>query len=167
MGTPRTVGRQISGEFLRAQVEAGASAVQLFDSWAGSLAEATYRAHVLEFSSRVFTHLDGLDVPRIHFGVGTGHMLHAIHEAGATTVGLDHRTPIPTAIATLPAGTALQGNLDPALLFSSEKARLAEAARIVREGRAAAGHVVNLGHGVPPDTDPQVLTDLVAFIHEQ
>ncbi|MCG7443985.1 uroporphyrinogen decarboxylase [Dermabacter vaginalis] len=157
----------ISGEFLRAQVEAGASAVQLFDSWAGSLAEATYRAHVLPFSRTALDYVRDLDVPRIHFGVGTGHMLKTIHEAGATTVGLDHRTPIPTAIETLPAGTAVQGNLDPALLFSSEEARFAEAARIVREGRTAAGHVVNLGHGVPPDTDPQVLTDLVAFIHEQ
>lgn len=157
----------ISGEFLRAQVEAGASAVQLFDSWAGSLSEATYRTHVLPFSTRTFTYVQDFDVPRTHFGVGTGHMLKAIHEAGATTVGLDHRTPIPTAVETLPAGTGLQGNLDPALLFSSEKARFTEAERIVREGRAAAGHVVNLGHGVPPQTDPHVLTDLVAFIHEQ
>ncbi|OFT21830.1 uroporphyrinogen decarboxylase [Dermabacter sp. HMSC08H10] len=157
----------ISGEFLRAQVEAGASAVQLFDSWAGSLSEATYRTHVLPFSTHTFTYVQDLDVPRTHFGVGTGHMLTAILEAGATTVGLAHRTPIPTAVETLPAGTGLQGNLDPALLFSSEKARFTEAERIVREGRAAAGHVVNLGHGVPPQTDPHVLTDLVAFIHEQ
>lgn len=158
---------EISGEFLRAQVEAGASAVQLFDSWAGSLSEATYRTHVLPFSTRTFTYVEDLDVPRTHFGVGAGHMLTAILEAGATTVGLDHRTPIPTTVETLPAGTGLQGNLDPALLFSSEKARFTEAERIVREGRAAAGHVVNLGHGVPPQTDPHVLTDLVAFIHEQ
>lgn len=157
----------ISGEFLRAQVEAGASAVQLFDSWAGSLSEATYRTHVLPFSTHTFTYVQDLDVPRTHFGVGTGHMLTAILEAGATTVGLDHRTPIPTAVEALPAGTGLQGNLDPALLFSSEKARFTEAECIVREGRAAAGHVVNLGHGVPPQTDPHVLTDLVAFIHEQ
>lgn len=157
----------ISGEFLRAQVEAGASAVQLFDSWAGSLSEATYRTHVLPFSTHTFTYVQDLDVPRTHFGVGTGHMLTAILEAGATTVGLDHRTPIPTAVENLPAGTGLQGNLDPALLFSSEKARFTEAERIVREGRAAAGHVVNLGHGVPPQADPHVLTDLVAFIHEQ
>ena len=85
----------ISGEFLRAQVEAGASAVQLFDSWAGSLSEATYRTHVLPFSTRTFTYVQNLDVPRTHFGVGTGHMLTAILEAGATTVGLDHPFPPP------------------------------------------------------------------------
>lgn len=157
----------ISGEFLRAQVEAGASAVQLFDSWAGSLAEHRYRESVLPHSARTLAAVADLEVPRTHFGVGTGHMLPAILEAGATCVGLDHRTPIPTALSILPRGTAIQGNLDTALLFSSEKARFDAAAAIVREGREAAGHVINLGHGVPPDTDPQVLTDLVQFIHEQ
>ncbi len=158
---------EISGEFLRAQVEAGASAVQLFDSWAGSLAEQRYRESVLPHSARTLEAVRDLDIPRTHFGVGTGHMLPAILDAGATCVGLDHRTPISTALEVLPDGTAIQGNLDPALLFSSEQARFDAAGQIVADGRTAAGHVVNLGHGVPPDTDPQVLTDLVAFIHEQ
>ncbi|MDO5645839.1 MAG: uroporphyrinogen decarboxylase [Dermabacter sp.] len=158
---------EISGVFLRAQVEAGASAVQLFDSWAGSLSEATYRASVLPHSARTLAHVADLEVPRTHFGLGTGHMLGAIQEAGATCVGLDHRTPIPTALDILPEGTAIQGNIDSALLFSREEPRFEAAARIVEEGRAASGHVVNLGHGVPPDTDPAVLTDLVSFLHER
>lgn len=158
---------QISGAFMRAQVEAGAQAVQLFDSWAGSLSEATYRESVLPHSTKTLQAVVDLQVPRTHFGVGTGHMLQAILDAGATCVGLDHRVEVSRAIAQLPSGTAIQGNLDPALLFSSESARFTAAKKLVEDGRAAAGHVINLGHGVPPETDPQVLTDLVAFLHEQ
>lgn len=158
---------EVSGEFLRAQVEAGASAVQLFDSWAGSLSEERYRASVLPHSARTLAAVSDFEVPRTHFGVGTGHMLPALQEAGATCVGLDHRTPIPAALQVLPAGTAIQGNLDPALLFAGPDALFAAARKAVADGIPAPGHVLNLGHGVPPDTDPQVLTDLVAFIHEQ
>ncbi|MBB3023164.1 uroporphyrinogen decarboxylase [Helcobacillus massiliensis] len=155
----------LSGEFLRAQVEAGASAVQLFDSWAGSLSERVYREHVLPHSERTLGFVADLDVPRTHFGVGTGHMLPAIADAGATCVGVDHRIELSEAIDLLPGHLAVQGNIDPSVLFSSEEVRFAEAKRVVEQGRAAAGQVVNLGHGVPPTTDPQVLTDLVAHIH--
>lgn len=158
---------EVSGAFMRAQVEAGARAVQLFDSWAGTLSEATYRKYVLAHSANTLAAVADLPVPRTHFGVGTSHLLPAMIEAGATCIGLDHRIEVAKAIKALPPKIAIQGNLDPALLFSSESARLTAAKELIEAGRAAAGHVINLGHGVPPQTDPAVLTDLVAFIHEQ
>jgi len=158
---------ELSGRFLRAQILAGASAVQLFDSWAGSLGTDMYASHVQKHSAAVFAHVADLPVPRIHFGVGAAHLLAPMHAAGATVMGVDHRIRLDEALAQLPEGTPLQGNIDPAVLFTSEQARFAEARAVLAAGAAASGHVVNLGHGVPPDADPQVLTDLVAFLHEQ
>lgn len=158
---------EASGRFLRAQILAGASAVQLFDSWAGSLSEDIYRDGVLPYSRAVFAQVADLPVPRVHFGVGAGHMLGAMHEAGATVIGVDHRLRLDRALATLPEGTPVQGNIDPSVLFTDEGTRFAEARHVLAAGSRASGHVVNLGHGVPPDADPQVLTDLVAHIHEQ
>jgi uroporphyrinogen decarboxylase len=151
--------------FLRAQVDAGASAVQLFDSWAGALSEADYRRHVLPHSAAVLTGLAGAGVPRIHFGVGTAVLLPAMAEAGADVVGVDWRTPLDRASAMIGAGRAVQGNLDPAALFAPWPVVAAEARRVLAEGRAAPGHVFNLGHGVLPDTDPDVLTRLVDLVH--
>lgn len=158
---------EASGRFLRAQVEAGASAVQLFDSWAGSLSEDVYRSGVLPHSRAVFEHVVDLPVPRVHFGVGAAHLMDAMHEAGGTVMGVDHRLRLDRAVAQLPAGTPVQGNIDPAVLFTDEATRFAEADAVLAAGASAAGHVVNLGHGVPPQTDPQVLTDLVAHLHAQ
>lgn len=158
---------ELSGRFLRAQVLAGASGVQLFDSWVGSLSAAQYLEHVQQHSAAAFAHVADLPVPRIHFGVGAAHLLGPMHAAGATVMGVDHRLRLDTAIAALPEGTPVQGNIDPAVLFSSEQVRQAEALDVLAAGAGASGHVVNLGHGVPPETDPQVLTDLVAFLHEQ
>lgn len=158
---------ELSGRFLRAQVLAGASAVQLFDSWAGALGADMYRTHVQKHSAAVLAHVADLPVPRIHFGVGAAHLLAPMHEAGATVMGVDHRIRLDEALAQLPEGTPVQGNIDPAVLFTSEQARYAEARAVLAAGAAASGHVVNLGHGVPPDADPHVLTDLVAFLHAQ
>lgn len=158
---------EASGRFLRAQVLAGASAVQQFDSWAGSLSEQTYRAGALPYSRALFEHVADLPVPRVHFGVGAAHLLTPMHEAGATVMGVDHRITLAEAARILPAGTPLQGNIDPAVLFTDEAVRFAEADGVLASGAAAGGHVVNLGHGVPPETDPQVLTDLVSYLHEQ
>ncbi len=152
--------------FLRVQVGAGVAAVQLFDSWAGALSEADYRRYVLPHSATVLGGLAGAAVPRIHFGVGTGHLLTAMAEAGADVVGVDWRTPLTVAARAVGPGVAVQGNLDPAVLFAPWPAIEAEARRILAEGRAAAGHVFNLGHGVLPETDPTVLTRLVSLIHE-
>jgi uroporphyrinogen decarboxylase len=154
---------EITREFLRVQIAAGASAVQLFDSWAGALSEADYRRYVMPHSAAVLTGLEG--VPRIHFGVGTGHMLAAIAEAGADVVGVDWRSPLDLAAVQVGPGRAVQGNLDPAALFAPWRFIEAEVRRILAEGAAAPGHVFNLGHGVLPETDPDVLGRVVDLVH--
>jgi len=156
----------ITVAFLRAQVLAGASALQLFDSWAGALSPADYRTYVAPHSSRVLASVADLGVPRVHFGVGTGELLVEMRDAGADVMGIDHRVGLDVANARLGGSTPLQGNIDAALLFAGREALHAHAADVIRRGAEAPGHVVNLGHGVPPDTDPDVLTELVAFVHD-
>ena len=151
--------------FLRVQIDAGVSAVQLFDSWAGALSEADYRRFVMPHSARVLAGLAGAGVPRIHFGVGTATLLPAMGEAGADVVGVDWRTPLDAATAAIGPGRAVQGNLDPCVLFAPWPVVEAEVRRVVAEGRAAPGHVFNLGHGVLPETDPDVLTRVVDLVH--
>jgi uroporphyrinogen decarboxylase len=157
---------QISGAFLRAQVEAGASAVQLFDSWAGALSRADYAARAMPHSATALAAVADLDVPRIHFGVGTGELLRLMGEAGADVVGVDYRVSLTDAVERLGPGYAVQGNLDPALLFAPWEALARRVREIVDEGRSAPGHVFNLGHGVPPDADPDVLTRVTDLVHE-
>jgi uroporphyrinogen decarboxylase len=156
---------EITGTFLQAQVDAGVDAVQLFDSWAGALSQRDYRQYVLPHSAAVLRRFDGAGVPRIHFGVGTGELLGAMAEAGADVVGVDWRVPLDEAARRTGGTHPLQGNLDPAVLFADRDSIAAEARRIVDEGRHAPGHVFNLGHGVLPDTDPDVLTRLVELVH--
>jgi len=153
----------IAAAFLRVQVAAGASAVQLFDSWAGALTPQDYRDHVLPHSARVLAVAGELGVPRIHFGVNTASLLGLMAEAGADVVGVDWRTPLPDAIAQV-GDRAVQGNLDPTLVFAPTEVLLARTAQVVREGRAARGHIVNLGHGVLPDTDPGQLEQVAAYV---
>jgi uroporphyrinogen decarboxylase len=155
----------LTATFLRAQVEAGVDAVQLFDSWAGALSLRDYRAYVLPHSARVLEGLAGAGVPRIHFGVGTGELLGAMGEAGADVVGVDWRVPLDEAVRRTGGTRALQGNLDPAVLFADAATVAAETTRIAVEGRQAPGHVFNLGHGVLPGTDPDVLTRVVDLVH--
>ena len=153
----------ITAAFLKVQIEAGASAVQLFDSWVGSLAPADYRRSVMPHSAKVFQAVAGYGVPRIHFGVGTGELLKLMGEAGADVVGVDWRTPLETAIG-LVGDRAVQGNLDPTLVFAPTELMTARAAEIIEAGRAAPGHVFNLGHGVIPTTDPDQLARLTEFV---
>jgi uroporphyrinogen decarboxylase len=155
----------VTGAFLRAQVEAGASAVQLFDSWIGSLSRRDYQKRVAPHSRRAFDALRGLDVPRVHFGVGSGDVLDLLPGIGAEVVGIDWRLPLDTASERLGGTVPLQGNLDPALLSAPWPTLAAHIADVVDRGKAAPAHVVNLGHGVPPDTDPDVLTRIVAHVH--
>jgi uroporphyrinogen decarboxylase len=155
----------LTGAFLRAQAIAGASAVQLFDSWAGALSLPDYARFVAPHSAAVLAGVADLGIPRVHFGVGTGELLVAMRDAGADVMGVDHRVPLDTANSRLGGRTPLQGNIDPALLFAGPAALHAQAADVIRRGATAPGHVVNLGHGVPPDTDPDVLTRLVEFVH--
>lgn len=154
----------ITAAALRAQVGAGAAAVQVFDSWAGALSEADYRRFVLPHSERVLGALAGSGIPRIHFGVGTGHLLSAMATAGADVVGVDWRTPLSTAAAQV-TGRAVQGNLDPCVLLAPWPVIEAEVRRVLADGATAGGHVFNLGHGVLPETDPDVLTRTVDLVH--
>lgn len=158
---------RISAAFLRVQVDAGAQVVQLFDSWAGALSAADYATFVQPHSARVMAELADLDVPTIHFGVGTGELLTLMGAAGADVVGVDWRIPLDEAARRVGSGRALQGNLDPALLFAPTEVLEREALRVIRQGRQAPGHIFNLGHGVPPDADPNALTRLVEFVHAQ
>jgi uroporphyrinogen decarboxylase len=154
----------ITRSFLEVQIEAGVAAVQLFDSWAGALSRADYERFVLPHSRAVLDPLAGT-VPRIHFGVGTGELLASMRAAGADVVGVDWRVPLDEAVRRLGAGAVVQGNLDPAVLLAPWPVVEAEVRRVVVEGRAAAGHVFNLGHGVLPETDPDVLTRVVELVH--
>lgn len=153
--------------FLRIQVEAGASAVQLFDSWVGAVAPDDYRSRVLPHSSRVFTALADLGVPRIHFGVGTGELLGLLGEAGADVIGVDWRVSLDEAVSRVEPGKALQGNLDPTLLMAPWPVLRDRAADVLSRGRSAEGHIFNLGHGVLPGTDPGLLSRLADFVHEE
>ncbi len=152
-------------EFLRVQVRAGAAAVQLFDSWAGALSEADYRRYVMPHAAYVLDGLADAGVPRVHFGVGTALLLPAMAGAGADVVGVDWRTPLDAAAAQV-GGAAVQGNLDPAVLLAPWPVIEGEVRRILAEGAAAPGHVFNLGHGVLPETDPEVLSRVVELVHE-
>jgi uroporphyrinogen decarboxylase len=149
---------------LRSQVGEGASAVQLFDSWAGALSPQDYERFVLPASSKVLSAVADLGVPRIHFGVQTGELLGLMASAGADVVGVDWRTPLDAARTRVPAGTSLQGNLDPALVAAGWEPTRPAADEVLRRGGGRA-HVFNLGHGVLPETDPEVLERLVAHVH--
>ena len=155
----------IATDFLRVQVEAGASAVQLFDSWAGTLSLADYTEFVAPHSRTVLEGVADLDVPRIHFGVGTGELLGAMGEVGADVVGVDWRVPLDEAVERVGPRRSVQGNLDPTTLFAPADVVQTQAARVIEQGRSARGHVFNLGHGVLPETDPDALTRLVDFVH--
>lgn len=154
-----------SGKFLRAQVEAGASAAQLFDSWAGSLGLADYSEHVAPASSLALDHIRDTRVPLIHFGTGTSELLKAMHGVGVDVMGVDYRLPLAEANKRLGGNVPLQGNIDPALLNAPWEVLEAHVRDVIASGSQAPGHVLNLGHGVPPETNPEVLTRLVQLIH--
>jgi uroporphyrinogen decarboxylase len=174
----------ITGTFLREQVLAGASAAQLFDSWAGALSLEDYTRHVAPASARALSHVRDLaypdperasdalsstpverNVPIVHFGVGTGELLRAMHDIGTDVVGVDYRMPLDEASRRLGNIVPLQGNIDPAYLDAPWPVIEAHVRDVVERGRSAPSHVVNLGHGVPPETDPTVLTRIVDLVH--
>jgi len=154
---------RVSRRFLEIQRDAGASVVQLFDSWAGSLSRADYLAFVAPHSR---TALEGIGIPTIHFGVGTGPFLADMRLDGiADGVGVDWRMPLDEAAALVGPETSLQGNIDPALLSAPWPVLEGHVRDVVERGRAARGHILNLGHGVPPETDPDQLTRIVELVH--
>jgi uroporphyrinogen decarboxylase len=160
--------------FLRTQLDAGVDAIQLFDSWAGTLSLADYRTYVLPHSARVFDSLADDGVPMTHFGVGTAELLGAMSEAvlagDKPVVGVDWRTSLTDAAARVRPGVALQGNLDPVVLLAGWPVVERAVRNVVDDGRravdaGASGHVFNLGHGVLPPTDPGIVTEAVALVH--
>ena len=156
-----------AGLFLRAQVLAGASAVQLFDSWAGSLSVADYEAHCLPYSAAALGAVADLPVPRLHFAAHGSHLLAPMAAAGATAMGVDYRLPLDEASRLLGGRLPLQGNIDPARLAAPGEVLDAHVLDVLARGAAAPGHVVNLGHGVPPETDPAQLQRVVDLVHER
>ena len=153
----------LSIESLRSQVEAGCPAVQLFDSWVGALSRSDYQQFALPASKRIFRALDDLEVPRIHFGVGSGELLTDMGEAGADVVGVNWRVSMKDARERA-GDRAIQGNLDPAVCLSSWETVAMHANRVLNEA-GPSGHIFNLGHGVLPDTNPDILTRLTEHVH--
>lgn len=151
-------------DFAAAQVKAGASAVQLFDSWVGVLSDDDFRQLVLPWMKQIFAELSRLNVPMIYFGTGTPHLLPAMAEAGSTVLGVDWRISLTNAAPAIGKPMPLQGNLDPALLLTTPERVSAEAQRIVVEGRRLPGHIFNLGHGVFPDTPLENIAALVEAV---
>jgi uroporphyrinogen decarboxylase len=150
---------------LRAQVAAGAAAVQIFDSWAGVLSPADYERYVAPYTKALLDGLADLGVPRIHFAVGAGELLGLIGDLGADVVGVDWRAPLDEAARRLNAAVALQGNLDPTVCLAPWPVVEEAAKDVLARAAGLAGHVFNLGHGVLPETDPDVLARLVELVH--
>ncbi len=152
---------------LRSQILAGASAVQLFDSWAGSLDRTSYERYVAPHTTRVISELSDLDVPKAQFGVGTGELLQAMAATGVDLLGVDWRVPIDVARERIGPDIAVQGNLDPAILGAPWPAVEAAVRDILTRNAGRPGHVFNLGHGVLPETDPTVLERVVELVHAE
>ena len=151
---------------LLAQIEAGASAIQLFDSWAGALSPDVYEDLVMPASAKVFAAVEATGVPRIHFGVGTGELLGLMGDAGADVVGVDWRVPLDVARERVP-GKAVQGNLDPAVCLAPWEVVAERTRDVLRRNAGRPGHIFNLGHGVTPDLDPGILKAVVDLVHEE
>jgi uroporphyrinogen decarboxylase len=153
--------------YLRAQVDAGVHAIQLFDSWVGALSPQDYDEHVMPYVRPILEGLGGLGVPRIHFGVGTGELLTRMRDAGADVVGVDWRVPLDAAWERLGPDVAVQGNLDPAAVLAPWEALRRKACDVLARAGGRPGHVFNLGHGVLPDTETETLRRLTDLVHEE
>ena len=152
-------------DYLRAQVEAGVQALQVFDSWAGQLSRTDYREFALPHTKRIFDCVADLGVPLIHFGVGTSAILPDLAEAGGDVIGVDWRLPLDEAWATIGADRGIQGNLDPALLLGPSERMLCTADDILRRAARRPGHIFNLGHGVLPTTPLEHVQELARHVH--
>ncbi len=152
--------------YLKAQISAGADAVQLFDSWVGCLSPADYRRYALPYSQRIFKELESSDVPRIHFGTGTSNLLNDMKKAGGDVFGVDWRIPIDEAWRRLGHDVAIQGNLDPAVLLADSDTVKSHANDILERTSGRAGHIFNLGHGMLPNVSIGNVRELVRFVHD-
>jgi len=157
---------EVVRRYLRAQIEAGAQAVQLFDSWVGALSPEDYELYVFPHVQHILKDVEKTGVPVIHFGTGTATLLELQKRAGGTVIGIDHRLTLTQAAQRLGSDVALQGNLEPLLLLAPWETLEARTAKIVEEGKALSGHIFNLGHGIIPEVSPPVVTRLVETIHE-
>jgi len=158
---------EVVRRYLRAQIEAGAQAVQLFDSWIGSIAPEDYKARIQPHVAHILQDVQSTGVPVIHFGTGTTSLLELQKEAGGTVMGVDFRSTLESAHARLGNDVAYQGNLEPMLLLAPWEVLAPRAKSIIEEGKKLPGHIFNLGHGIVPDVDPDVVTRLTAYVHEQ
>jgi len=157
---------EMAGQYLRAQIAAGVDAVQVFDSWVGQLGPADYREFALPHTRRVFDAIADLDVPSIHFGVGTGMLLEDMATAGSAVVGADWRTPLDRAWQLIGAERGIQGNLDPTLLLGPWSRVRAAVEDIVARAAGRPGHIFNLGHGVLPMTSPEIVQRVARLVHQ-
>jgi uroporphyrinogen decarboxylase len=156
----------VAGEYLKAQAEAGAAALQLFDSWVGALSPADYREHVLPYSRKAIEIAQESGVPLIHFGTGTNGMLEDIRDAGGDVIGVDWGIDLGEAWRRLGDGVAVQGNLDPIALLASWEGLKTRARYVLDQAGGRAGHVFNLGHGILKTTSPDNVKRLAEFVHE-
>jgi uroporphyrinogen decarboxylase len=157
---------EVVRKYLRAQVQAGAQVVQLFDSWVGQLGPEDYREYIFPHVSKILKDVEKTGVPVIHFGTGTSTLLTLQKEAGGTVIGVDWRLPMDHARKLLGDDVALQGNLDPTTLFASPKVFEARAKDILDRMKGAPGHIFNLGHGILPETPVENVQRLIDFVHE-
>lgn len=157
---------EVVRRYLRAQVEAGAQAIQLFDSWAGALTQADYRDHVMPHVKMILSDIESMGVPVIHFGTNTYHLLELQREAGGTVIGLDHRTPILEGWRRVGEDRAVQGNLDSLLLCAPPEVAKARATEILEAVGKRPGHIFNLGHGIVPETPVDHVKALIDHVHE-
>jgi uroporphyrinogen decarboxylase len=153
--------------YLRAQVDAGVHAIQLFDSWVGALSPQYYDEFVMPYVRPILEGLGDLGVPRIHFGVGTGELLTRMRDAGADVVGVDWRVQLDSAWGRIGSDVAVQGNLDPAAVLAPWESLRRKACDVLARAGGRPGHVFNLGHGVLPDTEPETLRRLTDLVHEE
>jgi uroporphyrinogen decarboxylase len=151
--------------YLRAQIDAGADVVQLFDSWVGGLGPADYGTYVQPHVRTIFAALG--HAPTIHFGTGASALLESMAEAGGSVLGIDHRVSLAAAWRRIGPDRGVQGNLDAARVLAGWDATASGARVVLDEAAGRAGHIFNLGHGVLPASDPDVLRRLVAFVHEE
>jgi uroporphyrinogen decarboxylase len=158
---------EVVRRYLRAQITAGAQAVQLFDSWIGALSPTDYREFIQPHVRHILADVMTAGVPVIHFGTGTASLLELQRDAGGSVIGVDWRTPLDQAIAKLGNGVAVQGNLDPLVLDAPRELLARRVDEVLAMGRAAAGHVFNLGHGILPETSPEAAKFVVEYVHER
>jgi uroporphyrinogen decarboxylase len=150
---------------LKAQIDAGAQVIQLFDSWVGTLSPEDYQNFVLPFSLRIFRNLQGLQVPTIHFGTGTAGFLELMRDAGSTVLGVDWRIPLDEAWKRIGFNIPIQGNLDPLAMLAPQDVLKAKVESVLQKAGGRPGHIFNLGHGFLPQTPVENVEAVVNWVH--